>query len=73
MTRDYRDLVIEELADSEAALQADNSCLRREVAVWRWIARGAIHALHESDRRFRWERAARRRSAGERSELQRAA
>jgi hypothetical protein len=48
-TRDYRDLVIEELADSGAALLDRIGDLEQQVRVWREIAQQGIHALHDRE------------------------
>jgi hypothetical protein len=47
--RDYRDLVIEELADSEAALLDQIVDLVRERDAYRLLAQQAIHALHDGE------------------------
>ena len=44
--RDYRDLCIADLAQSEAALCERNAALEREREAYRLLAQEAIHALH---------------------------
>ena len=46
MTRDHRDLVIEALADSEAALLGRLEELETERAAYRVVAQESLHALH---------------------------
>ncbi len=55
MSSDYRDIVIEELADAEALLLERVESLEEDVQSYRLLAQEAIHALHdlarERDRR----------------------
>ncbi|MEP7306321.1 MAG: hypothetical protein ABJA98_12460 [Acidobacteriota bacterium] len=43
---DHRDLVIAELADSEALLRQRIASLEADVAIYREISQAGIHALH---------------------------
>ena len=47
MSRDYRDIVIEELADAEALLLERVASLEADVQSYRLLAQEAIHALHD--------------------------
>lgn len=46
--RDYRDAVIEMLADSEAALLERIANLEADVRIYRELAQEAIHQLHDA-------------------------
>jgi len=69
MTRDWRDDVIEALADSEAQLRAQFEAQREATEFWRLVAnglldlsaqqRGAFVGLCEQARRLEWENRAR--------------
>lgn len=58
-SRDYRDLIIEELVTSEAALQAALADARAELAAYRTIALATLARLHEAtvelERRSPWQ------------------
>jgi hypothetical protein len=50
--RDHRDLCIEALADSEAALLARIEELETERAAYRVLAQESLHALHALTRKY---------------------
>jgi hypothetical protein len=52
-TRDYRDLVIIDLAVSEAALLERVASLEQDVTAYRELAQQAIHALADQRRQHR--------------------
>jgi hypothetical protein len=50
-SRDHRDMVIEHLADSEAALLVRVVELETDLRSYRELAREAVHSLHAAHRR----------------------
>ena len=51
MPADYKDLVIETLADDEAALLERLASLENDIRIYRELAQQALHELHHLTRR----------------------